>query len=71
MSYRGHIEHGVVVFDEPVALADGVVVCVEPISTPTAPTLAERMKNAIGIAKGLPRDLAQNHDHYLHGKPKK
>jgi hypothetical protein len=25
----------------------------------------------IGIAKGLPADLAENHDHYLHGRPKK
>ncbi|MCE9581581.1 MAG: hypothetical protein K8T20_03590 [Planctomycetes bacterium] len=24
-----------------------------------------------GCMKGLPRDLADNHDHYIHGLPKK
>jgi hypothetical protein len=24
-----------------------------------------------GSVKGLPRDLARNHDHYLHGRPKR
>lgn len=24
-----------------------------------------------GLAKGLPRDFARNHDHYLHGTPKR
>ena len=28
-------------------------------------------REALGIAGGLPRDLAKNHDHYLHGRPKK
>jgi hypothetical protein len=30
MTYRGHIENGVVVFDEPVVLAEGTVVRIEP-----------------------------------------
>ena len=30
MSYRGHIQHGMVVFDEPVPLPEGAVVRVEP-----------------------------------------
>jgi hypothetical protein len=34
-------------------------------------TLAERLKNVIGQGKGLPSDLAKNHDHYIHGAPKK
>lgn len=24
-----------------------------------------------GTAEGLPQDMAQNHDHYLHGTPKR
>jgi hypothetical protein len=32
MSYRGHIENGVVVFDEPAALPEGAEVRVEPAS---------------------------------------
>ena len=35
------------------------------------PTLYERLKPVIGIAKGLPPDLARNHDHYLYGGPKR
>ena len=29
MSFQGHIENGVVVFDEPAAIAEGTSVCVE------------------------------------------
>jgi hypothetical protein len=25
----------------------------------------------IGIGNGLPKDMAENHDHYIHGAPKK
>ena len=31
----------------------------------------ERLKDFVGIADDLPEDLAENHDHYLHGRPKK
>lgn len=34
MTYRGHIEHGVVVFDEPVALEEGTSVSVEAVIHP-------------------------------------
>jgi membrane-associated phospholipid phosphatase len=32
--------------------------------------LAERLKPVIGIAEGLPADLAEHHDQYLHGRRK-
>jgi len=70
MGYRGHVENGVVVFDQPVGLPEGTPVNVEP-ATPRRRTLAERLHRVIGAAKGLPSDLARNHDHYLHGRPKK
>ncbi|MBX9789980.1 MAG: hypothetical protein K2Y37_13765 [Pirellulales bacterium] len=35
MTYRGHIENGVVVFDEPVVLAEGTEVRVEPAEAST------------------------------------
>ncbi len=77
MTYRGHVENGSVVFDPPVALPEGVEVEVSIVAHDGAmpeeevPTLYEQLKDIIGIADGLPSDLARNHDHYLHGQPKK
>ncbi|MBM4041314.1 MAG: hypothetical protein FJ290_22655 [Planctomycetes bacterium] len=70
MSYRGHVENGVVVFDQRAPWPDGTQVEVELAPEPPRRTLAERLRGVIGIAKGLPPDLAENHDHYLHGRPK-
>jgi hypothetical protein len=41
---------------------------VEPVQEET---LAKRLKNVIGSVEGLPPDFAENHDHYIHGTPKK
>ena len=76
MSYRGHVKNGVVVLDGDASLPEGVEVVIEPIeaediATEQPPTLLERLKPFVGAAKGLPADLAQNHDHYIHGTPKK
>ena len=68
MSFEGHIENGVVVFDQPVALPNGTPVRVEVVSS--AKTLAERFQHVIGTAIDLPEDMAKQHDHYLHGAPK-
>ena len=69
MNYRGHVENGVVVLDEPVKLPEGTQVRVE-LAGPQSTTLAERLKDVIGIIDG-PADLAEQHDHYAHGKPKR
>jgi hypothetical protein len=78
MTYRGRVQDGVVVLEQPGALPDGTEVCVEPVgrqSEPVPPvprrTLAERLANVIGTATDLPEDMAENHDHYLHGAPKR
>jgi len=71
MSYRGHIENGAVVLDEPAPLAEGARVRVEPEEPERELTLAERLKDVVGILKGLPPDLAAQHDHYIHGTPKR
>ena len=70
MVYQGHIENGVAVFDEPATLPDGMKVQITPITDASRKTLAERFKNIIGAARHLPEDMAENHDHYLHGTPK-
>jgi len=71
MTYRGHIQGGVVVLDDKISLPDGTIVAVEPVESVCGMTLAERYKDFIGIAPDLPPDMAENHDHYIHGTPKK
>ncbi len=79
MTYRGHVENGVVVFDEPADLPDGTKVGVtpaEPVEREEykegeGPTWAEQLAPFIGCLDGLPSDFAENHDHYLYGVPKR
>jgi hypothetical protein len=70
MSFQGHIANGVVVFDEPVSFPEGATVRVELAAEPARKTLAEHFKDIIGKVHDLPEDMAENHDHYLHGTPK-
>jgi hypothetical protein len=70
MAYRGHVHNGVVVFDDDVSLPEGTKVQVEPVQSKHRPTLAERFKDVIGSISDLPADMAENHDHYIHGSPK-
>jgi hypothetical protein len=79
MVYNGHVEKGVVVLDDPVTLPEGMKVQIAPAPTglhaiPTddkSETLGQKMLKHAGKAVGLPPDLAENHDHYLYGTPKK
>jgi len=70
MTYRGHVENGLVVLDDPVALPEGASVQVDLVDEEAGATLYERLKSVIGKAQGLPPDAAQNVDHYLYGQPK-
>ena len=72
MSYIGTIENGVVVLPPQAQLAEGTKVRVEPVETgEVVPTLEELLAPLAGKASGLPSDLAEQHDHYLHGTPRK
>ncbi len=33
-------------------------------------TIGDALLEFAGTAEGLPRDMARNHDHYLHGTPR-
>jgi hypothetical protein len=70
MSIRGTVQSGVIVLDPGTDFKEGTVVRVEPIDPESETTLADRLQRVIGIAEGLPVDLAEQHDHYLHGRPK-
>ncbi len=72
MKYNGTIKGGVVVLEGNATLGEGTRVQVEPVEmSPAPPTLGQRLKRFSGAAKRLPNDMAHNHDHYLHGRPKK
>jgi hypothetical protein len=65
------VKDGIVVLDQPANLPDGTVVSVEPVEQASQPTLAEQFADIIGKAPDLPADLAENHDHYVHGAAKR
>jgi hypothetical protein len=70
MTLRGHIQNGTVVLDEPAALPDGSIVKIEPIEeSDEIISLRKMLMSFAGVVDGLPEDLAENHDHYIHGKP--
>ena len=75
MSFTGHVQNGVVVFDQPVPLAEGTAVEVAvregfESGVDGKPTLWERLKEVAGKAEGLPADASVRVDHYLtHGLP--
>jgi hypothetical protein len=72
MVYKGHVKNGVVVFDEPAPLPEGAEVRVEPIEAgKDFESLREGLKKFSGTVRGLPKDMARNHDHYIHGAPRK
>jgi hypothetical protein len=72
MTYRGRVKDGGVVLDAPLTLPDGTEVNIAPVDQESAPpTWAEVFRDVIGKAEGLPDDMAENHDHYIHGTPKR
>lgn len=78
MVLRGHVEGQTVVLEEPSGLPDGTPVQVEVLAnsepkpvTDASQTLYEQLRGIIGLVSDLPSDLAENHDFYLHGTPKK
>ena len=71
MVYRGRVKGGVVVLDPEVQLPEGTEVSVEPLGLMPRRTLAEKLGDLIGSVPDLPSDMASQHDHYLHGAPKR
>lgn len=78
MPCRGIIHNGVVAPTDAFPWPDGTEVTVElaqpqpeTVSGGEAHSLYDRLKPVVGAASGLPADLAENHDHYLHGRPKR
>lgn len=82
MTYHGMVQNGVVVLAGGATLPDGTQVTVVPdVAAPPPPKYDPSMSIGEKLAEfsrwcgtfptDLPSDLAENHDHYLHGGPKK
>lgn len=82
MTFQGVVQNGVILVEGGVRLPEGAEVQIE-LTQPTIdqselnaePTigqkLAELAKKYESLPCDLPHDLAINHDHYLHGQPKR
>jgi hypothetical protein len=79
MSFEGTVVNGVIVLDEPQTLDEGtrVEIIVRSKADRQSPksegpeTAKDLLMQFAGCMTDLPSDLARNHDHYLHGTPKK
>jgi len=78
MTYRGRVKNGVVVLEAGVRLQEGMDVRVEPVEADKAGESSaetEQLRTGLlsfsGVVKDGPSDLARNHDHYLHGTPRR
>jgi hypothetical protein len=75
MTLQGTVVNGAIVLDQPITMPSGTRVEVIVTEQPPAegegkPTLAFLLKYA-GCIPDLPPDFAAQHDHYLHGTPKR
>ncbi len=78
MSLLGQVKNGRIELNPATALPEGAFVRVELIDGNQAPlvdadgrTLGEKLITYAGAIQDAPTDLARQHDHYLHGTPKK
>jgi hypothetical protein len=71
MVYKGHVEKGAIVLDDPVTLLDGTVVMIElaeasqTTGAVCTPSRADQSRPFIGALDGMPEDWSENHDKYL------
>ncbi len=72
MTARGRIVNGVVVLETTNALPEGAQVVVHVVdgATDEISVLKDILLKHAGKGVNLPPDLAEQHDHYAHGKPK-
>ena len=72
MTLQGTLNNGMIVLDQPAPWPKGtrVEVVVQP-TLEKKPTLSERLLKHAGTVPDLPPDMAEQHDHYIHGTPKR
>jgi len=72
MSYKGTIENGQIKLPPDAVLPEGASVVVDVELREEAP-IADFARELLKLSRprDWPTDMALNHDHYLHGLPKK
>jgi len=71
MELEGVVHDGVIVPDDATALADGTRVRITPVPLEKPAPFGERFAQFKGAVAGLPVDLAEQHEHYRLGTPKR
>ena len=72
MSYTGIVIGGVIKLPPEAAVPDGTTVRVETLKeAPDRSALVEKMRAIAASLPDLPADFAEQHDHYIHGTPKR
>ncbi len=71
MRYKGKVKNGVVVLPPDAKLPDGEDVEVTPLAKPPPDDFTDGLIRISKRVSGLPRDLAEQHDHYLYGTAKR
>ncbi|HEX3149335.1 MAG TPA: hypothetical protein VHR66_14775 [Gemmataceae bacterium] len=71
MELEGVVHDDVIVPDDAIALPEGTRVRITVASTAKPKTFGERYARFKGCASDLPVDLADQHEHYRFGTPKR
>ena len=71
MELEGVVHNGVIVPDDAAALPEGTRVRILVAGGDQPKPFGERFAQFKGAAPGLPQDLAEQHEHYRLGTPKR
>ena len=71
MELEGVVHNGVIVPDDAMALPEGTRMRIIPAPPDQPKPFGERFARFKGAASGLPANLAEQHDHYRLGTPKR
>jgi hypothetical protein len=71
MSYQGIIKNGQIMLTPDATLPEGAAVTVDV--QPGQPPIADFAKELLKLSKirDWPTDMSRNHDHYIHGLPRR
>jgi hypothetical protein len=70
MELQGTVRNGLIVLDSAEPLPEGARLRVILETAEPKPTLSGLLKYA-GLLSDMPADFAEQHDHYIHGTPKR